>query len=111
MAKIIYAIKIYLLRYEFSLTSIEKRSLKEFIKFILQIYLEAWFTSRSATMAGFNDLKMAKEIVNYENVNKAISSVALKSFTRHLWYLSEPLIGLAFFDDRIDVNEKRKMVK
>jgi hypothetical protein len=30
---------------------------------------------------------------------------------RHLWYLSETNVGLAFLDDRITVAEKEKMFR
>lgn len=35
----------------------------------------------------------------------------MKTFSRHLWYLSEELVGIAFFDNSLDVSEKRLMVK
>jgi hypothetical protein len=33
------------------------------------------------------------------------------AFRRHLWYISETLVGLAFFDDCIGVEEKKQMVQ
>jgi len=36
--------------------------------------------------------------------------VARKKFEGHLWYPSEELVGLAFFDDAISVQTKREMV-
>lgn len=40
-----------------------------------------------------------------------MSEVAFKSFSKHLWYLSEPLVAFSFFDERVDDNEKLKMVE
>ena len=34
-----------------------------------------------------------------------------KSFSNHLWFLSEALVNMAFFDDRVNLQEKRKMVE
>lgn len=39
-----------------------------------------------------------------------ISSLALKKLQGHLWYLSEELVALAFFDDEVSVDTKRKMI-
>ena len=39
-----------------------------------------------------------------------VAKAATTAFGRHLWYLSEILIGFAFFDDDVTVEEKRKMV-
>ena len=43
MAKQIYAIKIYLFHEQFSLTARELKGLLDFILFIVQVYLKAWF--------------------------------------------------------------------
>lgn len=48
---------------------------------------------------------------DYKNTNVIIGSAALKSFSGHLWYLSEFLIGLAFFDSSVSIETKRDMVK
>jgi hypothetical protein len=36
---------------------------------------------------------------------------AITAFNRHLWYLSEVLVGFSFFDNEVTVEEKRLMVK
>lgn len=43
--------------------------------------------------------------------NKDVAKAATTAFSRHLWYLSELLVGFAFFDDHVSVDEKRLMVK
>lgn len=40
-----------------------------------------------------------------------IYKLALKVFPGHVWYLSDTLIGLAFFDNRVSDNVKVKIVK
>lgn len=110
MAKLIYALKIFLYRNEFSLTAQELVKLREFIKFILKLYVKPWFMSRSAILAAFNDLQFLQNVENYHE-NSNISNAVFKSFSNHLWYLSEPLIALALFDDRISIDEKKMMVE
>lgn len=43
-------------------------------------------------------------------INKAVASSATKTFMRHLWYLIEQLVGLAFFDSGVSDAEKVQMV-
>lgn len=35
---------------------------------------------------------------------------ALKAFSRHLWYLSEDLISLAIFDERVPEEKEQEML-
>ena len=77
--------------------------------FAIRLYLEAWFTAPCSCSAPFQDLCFLKAIHQYPNQN--ISNTAIKNFLGHLWYLSEELTALAFFDDNIPAAEKRKMVK
>ena len=39
-----------------------------------------------------------------------ISKAAMKSFMGHLWYMSESLVGVAFFDPMVDTETKIAMV-
>src|SRR5688572_31638128 len=55
-----------------------------------------------------NDLQFLKAIHTYPD--KEVSQVALTAFPRHLWYLSETLVGLSFFDDSVTFDEKQRMV-
>src|SRR6266536_4603892 len=41
---------------------------------------------------------------------KAISDATSKKLGRHLWYLSEELVGLALFDSRLHHNSKKLML-
>ena len=77
--------------------------------FAIRLYLEAWFTAPCSCSAYFQDLCFLKAIHQYPNQN--ISNTAIKNFLGHLWYLSEELTALEFFDDNIPTAEKRKMIK
>lgn len=110
MAKIIYSLKIYLCRAQFRLTAAELRGLQQFNAFTVKCYLKAWYTCMSPTAAPQNDLQLLQDLFAYRAVNKEVASAATKSFMRHLWYLSETLVGLAFFDSGILASEKVLMV-
>lgn len=101
----------FLFRDHVSIDRFNLDRLREFNKFTIKIYLQYWFTSMNAVMAPYNDLRLLKDIISYENVNKKVSAAAFNKFSNHLWYLNEALVGLAFFDDRVDLVEKRSMVK
>ena len=55
-----------------------------------------------------NDLILLRELSTYSDQD--VAKAATTAFGRHLWYLSELLVGLSFFDDRVTVEEKRLMV-
>ena len=74
------------------------------------MYTKAWTLCPSPATAPANDLGFLKLAKKYETINKGISRAAVQVFLRHLWYLTEELIALAFFDDAVDSNSKRKMI-
>ena len=66
--------------------------------FAVKIYLKAWIEALLAAAAPSNDLKLFKSIQEYASINHALSKAVLSKFCSHLWYLSEELVALAFFD-------------
>lgn len=63
MAKIIYALKIYLFRDQFVLRSRELNALREFTTFAVRIYLKYWYVCPKPTLAPSNDLKLLKKLL------------------------------------------------
>lgn len=113
MAKILYAFKIYMFREQFHLTAREEKGLREITVFVINVYLGAWFTAPLPVSAPRRDLDLLQKLVNYEKKNLSVSTytVALQKLTGHLWYLSEELIALAFFDSAVSIQCKKKMVR
>ena len=107
MAKAIYCIKIYLFQDQFVITAKEKKGITDISLFVAFIYGQFWNEAPLAERAPFNDAKLLQGIQEYPNRTIAIN--ATKAFHRHLWYFSEHLIGLAFFDSRVDNNTNRDM--
>lgn len=54
---------------------------------------------------------LLKRIVDFQSDIKRVSLLAYKSFSKHLWYLSQPATAFVFFGPRICLEEKIKMVK
>lgn len=69
-----------------------------------------WFTASSALLSPYNDLQFFQSLIVYKSENEKTATAAIKKFVNHFWYLSPELVGLAFFDDRIPLDIKRKMV-
>lgn len=111
MAKILYAFKVYMFRKQFHLTAREEKGLREITVFVINIYFRAWFTAPLPLSAPRRDLDLLQRLVNYKEENLLVAQVALQKLTGHLWYLSEELIALAFFDSKVSLQCKKKMVK
>jgi len=110
MGKALYSLKIFLFRGQFRLTVREKKGLRDVCIFITRVYIEAWFTAPLAISAPSNDLKLIQALADYKTENCIISEAAGSKFSGHLWYLSEELVGLAFYDPDVPSESKRKMV-
>ena len=57
IAKALYALKIYLFRDQFRLTSHETRGVRDFCVFVVRLYVRAWFTAPDAIAAPYHDLE------------------------------------------------------
>ena len=70
-----------------------------------------WWLIGGATQAAkvpLNDLRLLQALKSYPD--KAIAKAVTATFERHLWFLSEHLAGMAFFDQRVPVEVRQKMV-
>jgi len=108
MAKAIYILKLYLFQHQFSLTSKEKNSVKELALFVSLVYVRFWHEAPLGIKAPLNDMQLLESLTNYPN--RTIVKAAKDTFSRHLWYCSEMLVGLSFFDDRIETDVRTQMV-
>lgn len=110
MAKGIYCLKIYLFRQQLNLSTEELQALKRICLFTVTVYVKAWFSAPTSCDAPLNDLCLLQSLESYAGVDNQIADIALKKMRGHLWYLSEDLIGLAFFSDSVLDGEKKAMV-
>ena len=109
MAKLIYGLKIYIFRAQLKLNARELLGLSRFVLFAVDVYIPAWFVAPLAVSAPAHDLTFAKRLVGYHDTG--VAEATAKVFGRHLWYLSETLVALAFFDEGTSLSTKREMVK
>ncbi len=106
MSKVIYALKVWMFRGQFRSTPHEEKGLHEFCLFT--IYLKAWFTAPLAACAPRNDLQLLKDLQTYQDIHANVSKATSAKLGLHLWYLSEQLLGLAFFDRNVSAATKRE---
>lgn len=114
MAKLIYAMKMYVFRSQqgaFRLTKKEEAQIERFVKFGALIYTRAWIAAPLATEAPAGDLQLWVDLGNYQSIDPEISRAARKILENHLWYLSDELVGLALFSDLVTAAEKKKIVQ
>lgn len=83
----------------------------EFCIFAVKVYVKHWFTCTKAAHAPLNDLNLLNQLQKYKSVNVAVANGVIQKLQGHTWYLSNVLIGLSFFDTRIDNDTKVEMVK
>ena len=106
--KVIYAIKMWLFREQFKMTAAEQKGIRELAIFAVLVHLRAWLTAPLPVEAPLNDFRLMKQLL--ECHNPAVASATSKKLGLHLWYLSEELIGLALFDQRLPVASKKLMI-
>ena len=95
---------------QFKLTPAEKRGLRDVCVFTVRVYLKAWISAPQASGAPYSDLLLLKSLLEYSSIHPGISKSTSHKFSNHLWYLSQELVSLAFFDSRVSSSTKRLMV-
>ena len=108
MGKSIYALKFFLFKAQFKITARKSKNITELDLFVSPAYVKQWNEAPRGERAPVNDIELLSVLKAYPN--KAVANKAYAAFCRHLWFLSEKLAGLAFFDDRVSAETKEKMV-
>jgi len=111
MSKVVYSLKVWMFRQQFKLTTREEIGLRDVCVFAVRVYLRAWISAPLAASAPYNDFNLLKTLLNYATIHAAISEAASRKLAMHLWYLSEDLVSLAFFDSQVPLTTKRSMVR
>ena len=110
MAKAIYCLKMYLFRGEFTLTKEEKIGIRDICIFLAKLYLKVWIQAPMTAIAPRLDLEFFKNLNAYRQVEKK-SRIAIRKLCNHLWYLASETAALAFFDDELGCDTKKRMVE
>ena len=112
MAKAIYSMKIELLfegnESVIKLTAREIHGIQRFNRFVVNIYLQSWFTSRAVVDAPYNDLLLIQRLDDYDDV--FLKTIGLKMMIRHSWYISPELATVCLFSKQLSIEEKTQLV-
>ena len=85
--------------------------LKEFVKFVMYVYVPWLIAALVASGAPSNDLHLINRVMQYRKTNAAIAGAALNAIGRHTWYLTEELVPLSFFCYSVSNDQKQKMAQ
>ena len=110
LSKVIYSLEMWMFCSQIKLMSCEQKGLHKMCIFAVVIYLKSWFTVSLAASAPHSDLCLLLDLYSYKQYDEAISKATCKKLEHHLWYLSEYLVGLVFFDSDVPSETKRTMM-
>src|SRR5678815_1516637 len=106
MARVLYPIKMVLFQSQIKMTRRKLTGLEKFVRFAVIFYVRNWFAAPSAPKSPKTDLQFLQKLKDYDE-----KDVSAKALCRHLWYLNEELVPLAFFDDEVNNDMKLQMVQ
>lgn len=111
MARALYVLKMQMFIGEFrNYSTADITAIRDISIFVVRLYTKAFIPCNDPLGAPKQDLNFLKEIQKYANIDGNISSLVLKKFGTHLWYLHPETVALAFFDEKVSVEEKRLMI-
>ena len=110
MAKMLYCFKIWMFREQFTLTQHEANGLKKICLFGSLIYVPYWLKAPRAVDAALNDLQLMRDLDKYRSICDSVATAADSAIRRHLWYVTDHLIGLCLFSENTSDAEKDKIV-
>lgn len=111
MAKVIYSLKIFIFRDQFNLSASQLNGIRDICIFLIHIFIKTWYVCANAISAPRNDHDFVANAIAYAQIDSAVSKEILRKISSHLWYLSPQSMGLAFFDPKISIEQKQRMVK
>lgn len=122
MAKILCEFKIVLFSTQLIklglITEDEANSHKQLTLFLILYYVKPWMTATLASDAPVNDLilanslrKMPSHLLRSYPLFKNMGDAMKTRLEEHLWYLSEELVVMSLFSDKLDEQQKNKCRK
>ena len=88
----------------------ELQAIRRICLFTISLYINTWLTAPVTCDAPYNDLCMLQSIAAFHNIDSEVADVALYKIKGHLWYVSEDLVGLSVFFDKVFADKKKQMV-
>ena len=113
MAKAIYTLKMELLFNDNkgvkAFSNKQEKAIHRANHFVVNIYLQSWFTSRDTKNAPYNDILLVQRFNAYSD--KKIKETGPKIMVCHSWYLSPELAALAFISSLVTMSQKKALIE
>ena len=113
MSKAIYILKLSLIGHQLTQSKLswqKKQKIRLLAPWVVFCYMQYWFLAPSLEDAALNDLKLFTSLQKFNKVpgklSKKIVTKTSKILQRHTWYLSEELIPISLFSDKVPDEEK-----
>ena len=115
MAPLIYGCKMFLFRKQLK-TQLKKdkkflENLERFTIFATLFYVEHWFAAPLAAEAPYMDLKLYKDMLQFQKYDSAIATAVVQKFMLHTWYLNQEYTAFSLFSKNISDKEKSSIAK
>ena len=87
-----------------------KSNLLRFVKFFFLVYIPYWFKVTLSADAAVHDLKLYKQLLQYNDIDSETSQASLRALSRHHWYLApESIILWSLFGTELDQDQKGRI--
>lgn len=86
-----------------------RENLERFCVFVSLIYIRYWNRSSILFDAPPNDLKFLQDIQRYRSIDESVADIATAALNRHLYYMSEELVPLSLFSEKLQIAEKNEI--
>lgn len=92
------------------MTTKELNRIREFSIFVVKLYIKPWFGCTNAIKSANQDLNFVRDAIKFAETDQVVSRAVIEKFQNHFWYLTPQTVGMAFFDEDVSIEIKRKMV-
>ena len=83
--------------------------LKRFCSYSLIFYVPHFLTSSFGTDAPVLDLRLYKDLTEYQAVDESLSVEALPTLERHFWYVTPGIVLFRLFSEKLSEDTKSKI--
>ena len=74
------------------------------------LYSKSWTEAPLAADAPSSDLQLWTDLKQYEQIDAEVGKAARSVLERHLWYLSDEIVGLALFSEKVTYEDKELLM-
>lgn len=97
VTKFLYGAKKYMYKSQLKLDPQTITNLKDFLGFMVYVYLPGWYMASFLSESTASDLQLAKDLDWYKNVNQSVAERVLLKLQNHSWYLGPELAWTLLF--------------